>query len=277
MRGNYARKERPTEAAGGTIRIACVDIGGQDEAATDPVALLSNPGRDYSVATIFEFEADGAEKKGMEGKLGLPALPIYRAVDVFVDHGSRHFQDVAGRPSLVKRMLAWLKLWRIDHLIVDSAGVGEGIFDYLRAALGGDKVTGYDFQGRGKKAALGSSLLSLVETGRFQYWAHESEGSERDNSNEAPLSDGWWFWLQVARCTYELPPGGRFERDLRWGVPAGTTVGTPSGRLPLHDDRLLSAALIALADDLLRSGKIRSGQAKSAMIEPYDPLDDLQF
>jgi hypothetical protein len=174
--------------------------------------------------------------------------------------------------------LAWLELWRVDHLIVDSAGVGEGMFDYLCAILGTKKVTGYDFQGRGKKAALGSSFVSLVETGRFKYWSRENEdGMDAERAGELPQSDGWWFWSQVAGCQYDLPPGGQFDRDLRWGVPAGATVPTASGSERLHDDRLLSAALVALADKLRQGGRIRSGRAKSAIIQPRDPLERMRF
>jgi hypothetical protein len=44
---------------------------------------------------------------------------------------------------------------------------------------------------------------------------------------------------------------------------------------PLHDDRLISAALIAHADTLIKEGKIKIGRAQSAITTPYDPLDHL--
>ena len=39
--------------------VATLDIAGQDEAATDPVAQLKNPGRDYTVAHVFELDTEG--------------------------------------------------------------------------------------------------------------------------------------------------------------------------------------------------------------------------
>jgi hypothetical protein len=69
--------------------VATLDVAGQDEAATDPLAQLDRPARDYTVAHVFEVSLDSEENR-----------PVYRAVDVFVDHGSRHFQDVPGRPRL---------------------------------------------------------------------------------------------------------------------------------------------------------------------------------
>lgn len=269
MQGEHRRARRP---APGAFTIATIDIGGQDEATTDPVARLAHPGRDYTVAHVFEvvLPAD-APAQANAPFAPLPYLPQYLAKDVFVDHGSRHFQDVPGRPSLVKRLAAWLELWRIQHIIVDSSGVGEGIADWLAGAFGRHRVTGYGFQAAGKKAALGSVFLSLIETGRFKYWRGEGDG------DEAYGGDGWWFWQQVGACTYELPPGGRFERDLRWRVPANARVSTPSGPQPIHDDRLFSAALIALADDLFRTGRLALGRARSAVINPRDPFEDMRF
>ena len=69
------------------------------------------------------------------------------------------------------------------------------------------------------------------------------------------------------------PAGGRYETALRWGVPASAKIDTPTGRMAIHDDRLVSAALVAVYDDLFADGKLRLGRAKSAIIAPVDPLD----
>jgi hypothetical protein len=252
MQGSHGRQQSPVT---GRLYVATLDVAGEDEAATDPVAQLANPGRDYTVATIFEveFPRPGVYAPG----------PTYRAVDVFVDHGSKHFQDHAGRPALVHRLLGWLERWHPAHLLADESGVGQGLVSWLSAALGGHKATGYSFSGHAKKAALGSALVSLVETGRFRYWAGDST---------EPLSDGWWFWQQVAACGYEMPPDGQFDRDLRWGVPASHRTLTPAGPQPTHDDRLLSAALVAELDRLYRAGKLVLGMGESDVIEAVDPL-----
>ena len=134
-------------------------MAGQDEASTDPVAQLAAPGRDYTVCTIFRLSSARSD--------GSPAhLPLYEAVDVFVDHGSRHFQDAPGRPALVQRLLAYLHHWRVAHLVADATGVGEGLVDWLAAALGPGRVTPFKFTAQ-SKAQLGSRFLSIVETGRL--------------------------------------------------------------------------------------------------------------
>ena len=91
------------------------------------------------------------------------------------------------------------------------------------------------------------------------------------------LSDGWWFFQQVEACTFYLPPGGQFEKHLRWYVPDTAKVSTPTNLQPVHDDRLISAAPVVAYDDLLRSRKISLGKARSLRIPPPDPLDDITF
>jgi hypothetical protein len=73
-------------------------------------------------------------------------------------------------------------------------------------------------------------------------------------------------------------PDGRFDLDLRWGVPSTHRRDVPPGRLyptrrgastlrPTHDDRLLSAALIAEFDRLLRGAKL-----PPSVRHPFDEL-----
>ncbi len=255
MRGQHARQNAPQP---GRSYVATLDVGGQDEGATSALAQLKNPARDYTVATIFELQP----------AQGLAPGPTYHAVDLFVDHGSRHFQDAPGRPSLVQRLAAFLHHWRVAHLVGDATGVGEGVLDWLAAALGPSRVTPFRFTGP-SKAQLANRFLSVVETGRFRYWVEEDE--------ERPLSDGWWFWQQCRHCTYELPPGGAPERALSWGVPAAATVATPLGAQPVHDDRLASAMLVAHVDELAQQGRLSTGVGRSAVAPPPDPLSEMQF
>ena len=256
MKGKHARLS-PDQAGELTAqRVATLDVGGIDEGATDPLAKLANPGRDYSVGHVFEIDETAEDDR-----------PRYRAIDVFVDQGSRHFESTPGRPSLAERLLAWLNAWDIAHLVVDQSGVGAGLADWMAARLGRQKVTGFTFSPTAK-AGLGGRFLSLIETGRFQYWAGEEE----------PLGDGWWFFQQARHCEYSLPADGRFETALRWGVPPSARIETPAGRQAVHDDRLISAALVAVYDDVLAAGALRLGQAASAIVRPRDPIhpDDLR-
>ena len=263
MRGPHPRLQGPQP---GELYVATLDVAGEDEAATDPVARLANPGRDYTVGTIFRLRWPPPSYASPGGGVYAPG-PTFEAVDVLVDHGSKHFEEQMCRPALVHRLAAWLEHWQIAHLVADSSGVGQGLVSWLGSALGSHRVTGFDFAGRGRKARLGSMFLSLVETGRFKYW----------HSDEMPLGDSWWFWRQVEACTYEVPPEGQFDRDLRWEVPPSHKTPAPGGPQLTHDDRLLSAALVAELDRLVRECAIALGTAESAIVRPRDPLADLHF
>ncbi len=248
LRGAHARKREPDNSA----VIALIDVAGQDEAATDPLAQLDNPGRDYTVCTIVKIiETDNGRH--------------YQAIDIFTDQGSRHFEDNPGRPSLAARLLAFLQHWRVLHTVIDSSGVGEGLYDWLRVKLGETAVTGFQFT-KYSKAALGSSFLALVETGRFKYWTDDED-----------FSDSWWFFTQARHCTYEITPGGQFERDLKWFVPESAVIDTPAGTQKVHDDRLISAALTAVAEGEISKGNITMGLAVSQVNPGVDPLDNLKF
>jgi hypothetical protein len=235
--------------------VAAIDPAGGDEAAADPGAPLSNPDRDFTVATIFRVVSPTSGDTAGTG-------PVYEAVDVFVDRGSRHFRAAPGRRSLAERLLAYLRLWEPAHTIIDATGVGQGLADWLGERLGRGRLTAVTL-GAPAKARLGSDFLALVDTGRFRYWTGDED---------APLSDGWWFWQQAAACAYALVSGGRFDRDLRWGVPAAARVAAPSGSELVHDDRLLSAALVAELEQRRVGGRLPLGASASRVVGPGDPL-----
>lgn len=241
MHGSHPRQTTPQPEK---LYVATVDVAGQDEQAGQP-GPLDNPARDYTVATIFEVTPHGDAQRS------------YRAVDVFVDQGSRHFQSVDGATRLADRLLAFLHHWQTGHTVVDASGVGQGLADWLTAALGPQRVTPFTFSGRVAKARLGSDFLALVETGRFQYWTGDED---------TPLADGWWFWQQAAACTFSVGSGGRFDRDLRWGVPTQAAIHTPEGSRLIHDDRLLSAALVAELERRAVAGDWHPGQAVSHVV-----------
>ncbi|HNS52986.1 MAG TPA: hypothetical protein PKO09_17635 [Anaerolineae bacterium] len=181
-------------------------------------------------------------------------------------------------------------------------GVGLGVVSYLRAHLGDQSVTPYDFSHPKAKAQLGSAFLALIETNRFKYFSDDQcDAPSRSVAPEpspaplpasprlpvspspclpvsasprppVPLSDSWWFFQQATACAYEIPPEGTLDANLRWGVPASHRTETPAGPQPTHDDRLLSAALIAELDRLTREGRVALGLARSAVIPAPDPL-----
>jgi hypothetical protein len=267
MLGTHCRQRTPQA---GEVYVALIDVGGQDEGASElriaaERSELQNAGRDYTVCTIARVLRKESVKIG----------PVFEVVDVFVDQGSRHFQETVGRTSLFHRLLAYLTHWNVAAAVCDATGVGQGLTDALTEAYK-RQVFGFDFAKSYGKARLGNDFLAVVETGRFRYFRddHDLEGS-----------DAWWFFTQAEHCGYELAEGVPIERGLRWevspsarvvlGVAAGED-STPSPALPLqgggsrsvlvHDDRLLSAALIAEVDRLIREGDLFVATGESAVI-----------
>ena len=251
MRGDHPRLAAPSP---GELYVATIDPAGQDAAAAEPGAPLDNPDRDFTVATIFRVAAPAGAGSG----------PTYEAVDVFADQGSRHFQAAPGRARLADLLAAYLRRWNAAHVLIDAAGVGQGLADWLAAALGRERVTPFLWGGSSVKARLGSDFLALIDTGRFRYWTGDED---------EPLSDGWWFRRQAEACAYSLGTGGRFDHDLRWGVPAAARADTPLGPRPIHDDRLLSAALVAEIERRRAAGRLHFGASHSRVVAAADPLE----
>jgi hypothetical protein len=247
MQGKHKRQTAPTA---GELHLVAIDVGGQDEAATDAFADLENPGRDYTVATTARVIPNP------EG-IG----PTFQVVDIFMDQGSRHFQDYEGRPSLFARLLAYLAHWQPMAVVCDASGVGQGIADALADKFA-RQVIPFDFAKANGKARLGNDFLALVETGRFQYFAQEQDED-----------DAWFFAEQARFCAYELAEGTPIERGLRWSVPNSATITLSTGEtVPVHDDRLLSAALLAEADRQIRAGDLFVGSTESAVIRREEVL-----
>jgi len=248
MQGGHSRLDGPQQ---NEIYLGLVDVGGQDEAATGAFVELANAGRDYTTLTIVRV-VTGQSEVG----------PVYEVVDVWVDQGTRHFQASPGRPSLFEQLVARLRHWGVVAVVSDFTGLGQGITDALIEALA-QPVFGFDFSKAYGKSRLGNDFLAVVETGRFRYFA---------GSMEEELSDYWWFFTQCEHCGYELAEGVPIERGLRWEVkPSAKVVVQATGdSLLVHDDRLLSAALVAEVDRLVKSGDLFLTTGESAVIPRID-------
>ena len=245
MLGAHPRRRGPVA---GEVYVALVDVGGQDEAGSGWEAdkQMSNAGRDYTVCHIVRVGRQ-------ESQIG----PVYQVADLFLDHGSRHFQEERGRPSLFNRVLAYLRHWNVAVVVSDFTGVGQGFTDALQESYK-RQVIGFDFAKAYGKARLGNDFLAVVETGRFRYFCDDVD---------VEGSDAWWFFTQAEHCGYELAEGMPIERGLRWGVsPSARVIFSDGSSHLVHDDRLLSAALVAELDRLVREGQVFVATGESAVI-----------
>jgi hypothetical protein len=231
MLGSHARQTAPTP---GLIYVFTIDLAGQDEGAALQLELLQNPERDSTVLTIFELEIPGVDH--------VINKPTYKVVMRFAWQGVKHSQ-------LYSVIIGLADLWQPVKVIIDATGVGAGVANFLLDRLG-SKVVAFEFSSV-SKSDLGWSFLSVIETGRFKDYAPADEEFSR----------------QLEYCQYEIMDGP--GKIMRWAVPDGTR-DVATGDL-VHDDYILSAALIALLD------QETWGTGDSQVISAKDILEELKF
>lgn len=250
MQGGHARYHAPLE---GKLYAATLDVAGEDEAAG--MEELARPGRDYTIDTIFEVDLSTLHDPAV-------GAATYRVVDVWEDQGSKHF-TTAGKSSVALTLLSRYKRWGVKYVVADASGVGAGLVSFLVAQLGEEVVIPFKFSPPARKSKLGVDFLSVIETGRFQYFTDDDS------------TDWSEFWLQVEQTAYSVPEDGDMEKKMSWGVPDGTTIEDmdDAGRIvqvPVHDDRVIGAALCAVLDE-----QDWPGTGESELIRRRDVVEEM--
>ena len=233
MQGGHPRARRP-EASALTSpdavaagTILTIDVGGEAEEQTEGYILrATQPRRDSTALTVFAASYQA---------LGacLRPLPTFAVQDRYYWTGTRHH-------DLLPAILRIAQLWQPQQVIIDATGIGAGLASFLAAELG-KRVTPFIF-GSESKSRLGWDFLALCNTGRFQ--DHAPDGSPEYAQ----------FWREVDAAEYEITSYA--SRRMRWGV-ADPRV---------HDDMLISAALIAATTELPAPAQ------QSSIIEAPDVL-----
>jgi hypothetical protein len=231
MIGSHAKQIVPTP---GRIYVFTIDVAGQDEGAAQDLEQLQNPKRDSTVLTIFELEIPTDNH--------VIRKPIYKVMMRLAWIGTKHSQIYSVITGLAD-------LWQPVKVIIDATGVGAGVANFLVDRLG-SKVLPFEFTSK-SKSDLGWSFLSVIETSRF-----------RDYN---PQDDE--FTRQLEHCQYEIMEGP--GKIMRWSVPDGTR-DVSTGNL-VHDDYVISAALIALLDEETW------GSSESQVIRQKDIIENLTF
>ncbi|MGB9593522.1 MAG: hypothetical protein ACPL7R_05240, partial [Anaerolineae bacterium] len=169
--------------------------------------------RDATALTIVAIDADDAV-----------SLPVYRVVHRRVWVGVDH-------RTLYGQIRALAEAWNPAVVVADATGVGAGLTDLLRSALG-ERVIPVVFSAA-RKSDIGWRFMAACDAGRFRDHAACS-GEERFAAAEA-LRREFWAQVEAAQVEYLPGPGQR----IRWGVPESAG----------HDDLLVSAALCVVLDD----------------------------
>jgi len=231
MLGGHEMYEYPTP---GNAYVFTIDVAGEDEGASDDITQLANPRRDSTVITLFEIQMPKQED--------IQHKPIYKVVNRLSWQGVKH-------SKLYSTIVAMVYAWEPVKLIIDATGVGAGLASFLVDKLG-SKVVPFEFSSI-SKSDLGWSFISTIESGRYKEYRPFDKGMA----------------LQLEYCQYQIMDGP--GKLMRWGVPDGTR-DVATGDL-VHDDYILSAALISLLDDEIW------GIGDSRIIKPRDILEELTF
>jgi hypothetical protein len=232
MRGSHPAQMVPNP---GKAYAFTIDVAGEDEAATDDLSQLLNPARDSTVLTIFEVDDHTVNDP-------LVRKPTYRVVHRCSWQGVKHSQ-------LYGTIISLAESWSPIRVIIDATGVGAGLAGFLRDRLG-SRLLPFEFS-QVSKSQLGWDFITVIESGRYKEYHPLDETMES----------------QLEHCQYNILEGP--GKIMRWGVPQGKRQAS-SGEL-VHDDYILSAALVSLLDHEAW------GMADSQVIRQPDILEGMRF
>ena len=148
--------------------------------------------------------------------------------------------------------------WQVGRIVADATGVGAGPVSALIDAFGPELVRPFTFSAA-SKSALGWDFSALLEQGRWREGALAGPGDE----DQLVFRDTFLAQLRAARG--EISPGP--EKRLKWSVPDGAREAGSGARL--HDDLLMSAAMITVVDR-----EYHGGEPTGEYGHAPDPLED---
>lgn len=237
----------PGRGQGEGVYAFLIDVAGIDEskqsAQSDPEIRLQNPARDSTTLTVVEIDFSSAEDP-------LINAPTYRVVNRQAWQGERHV-------TLYQQLRALAEAWLPAYWIIDATGVGAGLADFVSNIQIGTVIP-FIFNSS-SKSKLGWDFIGIIETGRFKEYQSSpllpGEGRVREEVEE-----------QFSACQMTVIPGP--GQLIKWAVPDGTR-STRDGQ-PLHDDWVLSAALVAVLDQ-----EELTTHQPALMIHRPDPLQEI--
>ena len=223
MQGSHKYQDEP-----GTGPYAfLIDVAGIDEskrAAGEDVQTqnLASPARDSTTLTIVLIDFSTTQDP-------LIGAPTYRVIHRHAWQGDRH-------TLLYQQFRSYAEAWQPEYWIIDSTGVGAGLADFVSNIRIGTVIP-FTFTSS-SKSKLGWDFLGIIETGRFK------DHSPLPSGEGPGVREQGEYREQLEACQMTVIPGP--GQLIKWGVPDGTR-STRNGE-PLHDDWIMSAALVAVLD-----------------------------
>jgi hypothetical protein len=196
----------------GKIYSMLLDVAGEDE--NQPQGMATSTKRDSTSLTIVEVDLATMENE-------LIRKPTFKGVYRKAWIGIKHV-------ALYGEIKALFDLWNCRYLVIDATGIGAGLASFLESTYPG-RVYPFVFSGA-TKSEMGWAFISVIETGRYKEYK--------------PLDPE--FEGQLKLCGFEIVPGP--DKKIKWGVADGTK--DPETGKVVHDDLILSAALVTVLDGL---------------------------
>jgi hypothetical protein len=216
MQGDHPRLERGMP---GRHYALLIDVAGEEEAGSGPLAYQSARRRDSTALTVIEIDTGSRE----DGRA------VYRVVDRRQWTGTPHRELHDTLVDLTRR------LWNARQVVIDATGIGAGLASFLegsltrRGSLPAVEVIRFTFTAQ-SKSRLGWDFVGMIDSGRFREYRDDSAG-EDDRAMATRI-----YRAQLRATTFEVLPGP--GNLLRWSVPEREG----------HDDLVVSAALAAVLD-----------------------------
>jgi muconolactone delta-isomerase len=291
----------------GPIYVMTLDVAGEDENEND-VKNLSNPARDATALTIAEVDLSTVEDPGLllptyrvvfrRKWVGVKHTKIYSQILAYAESWRIRYLVVdatgvgAGLSAFLSRSLGskvipfvfnartksslgWSFLAMIDSGRIKDYGLDElsAIKAHQRSAERHESPVDTKRQhhemlpkppaGAKQSQAEGASRpISAVPTTGVV-----GQTAPKPHANQELFDLQTEFFRQLEYCQYEIVPGP--QKQIRWSVPDGTR-DPASGDL-IHDDLMISAAMLSLLDD-----QPWSITGQSEIIKARDPLDDMK-
>ena len=223
MVGDHGPIERGVK---GETYCLLLDVAGEEEdQAPDVVQYDPMSRRDSTALTVVRVVRRVDPVTG-------ESRPRYEVVRRYLWTGVKHTTLYHQLVDLAR------EVWRARYVVVDATGVGAGLSSFLRSALGERVVLPFVFSLSSKISARlgfpGHHRLRPIQG--LRALAIERDDGPPLRTVEV-LTSCRLFWRQVEQCTYEVRPGP--NRLMSWSVPDAR----------VHDDLLLSAALVGVLDE----------------------------
>jgi len=228
MQGDHARQHRGTP---GRHYAMLIDVAGEEEAGSGPLAFRSDRRRDGTALTVLEVETGTRE----DGRA------VYRVVDRQQWFGVPHRELHDTLVDLARRV------WCARQVVIDATGIGAGLMSFLKGSLAGRPegpaidVIPFVFTAQ-SKSQLGWDFLGLIDSGRFLEYRDDSDGVD-DAAQVTRI-----YRAQLSATTFEVAHGP--GNLLRWSVPERDG----------HDDLVISASLAAVLDRLDLRPRVARGR-----------------